>query len=286
MAKRLILNADDYGLTPDVNAAVDALFRGGYITSASLMPPACYAREALGSAIANGWDVGVHISFTGYPPKYGFPGVSGGRSFLNADGVMHLRPEDYYAAQNKEESLAELRAQVEWFYTNGGSPANIDSHAGTVYGIAGEPMLFETFGICMEKKLPFRLPRNLGFLKGYGGAVSASLAQFHAAAVAFCDQNGIGILDEMFTNHQPSAQIRDYEQLLQYYISVLDLVPDGVSELFMHPVTDTGAADADAFGAERRKRLWEFRILQDERFRSAITQRGIELVGWSHAFDE
>ena len=43
--KYLIINADDYGLCPSANKAVEELFEGGYLKSSTIMTP-CPAADA------------------------------------------------------------------------------------------------------------------------------------------------------------------------------------------------------------------------------------------------
>lgn len=60
--KRLILNADDFGLTAGVNRAVLELARAGALTSATLMASAQATSEAAGAALHQpGLGVGCHI---------------------------------------------------------------------------------------------------------------------------------------------------------------------------------------------------------------------------------
>lgn len=49
----LLINADDLGLSPHANAAIEELFALGAITSATLMMPAPYAAEAAARFAAN-----------------------------------------------------------------------------------------------------------------------------------------------------------------------------------------------------------------------------------------
>lgn len=61
--KRLIINADDLGLTGSVNQAVVRGFREGVLTSATLMVNGTAYREAVGIARENpGLGVGVHLN--------------------------------------------------------------------------------------------------------------------------------------------------------------------------------------------------------------------------------
>lgn len=61
--KRLIINADDFGLAGSVNLAVVRGFREGVLTSATLMVNGAAYAEAVEAARANpGLGVGVHLN--------------------------------------------------------------------------------------------------------------------------------------------------------------------------------------------------------------------------------
>ena len=68
---RVILNADDYGCSPEANEAIRYCFEKGYCTQASLMTNfGAVTDEAVAIAKANGFDdkLGVHINFTAGSP--------------------------------------------------------------------------------------------------------------------------------------------------------------------------------------------------------------------------
>ena len=60
--KQLVVNADDFGSDPGVNAAVLRAHTAGILTSASLMIAAPHAAEAVALAKAHpGLGIGVHL---------------------------------------------------------------------------------------------------------------------------------------------------------------------------------------------------------------------------------
>jgi predicted glycoside hydrolase/deacetylase ChbG (UPF0249 family) len=65
MARRLIINADDFGLTPGINRAIEQLHRANALTSATLMATGSAFDEAAAIAKANPLlGVGCHIVLT------------------------------------------------------------------------------------------------------------------------------------------------------------------------------------------------------------------------------
>lgn len=65
MSTRLILNADDFGLTPGINRAIEELYRAGALTSATLMANGPAFDDAVRIAHRNpGLGVGCHVVLT------------------------------------------------------------------------------------------------------------------------------------------------------------------------------------------------------------------------------
>ncbi|WP_187830316.1 hopanoid biosynthesis-associated protein HpnK [Siccirubricoccus phaeus] len=69
MTRRLILNADDLGLSPQVNAAIEQAHREGVLTAASLMVGEPAAAEGVAVARRNpGLAIGLHLTLTDGTP--------------------------------------------------------------------------------------------------------------------------------------------------------------------------------------------------------------------------
>ncbi len=112
--RRLIVNADDFGLSAGVNRGVARAHEHGVVTSASLMVRAPFAAEAAAYAAAHpGLSLGLHVELE--PWRYaGEPWV----------GAFAEVPCDDEAAVG-----AEVAAQVERFEElTGQTPTHLDSH--------------------------------------------------------------------------------------------------------------------------------------------------------------
>jgi predicted glycoside hydrolase/deacetylase ChbG (UPF0249 family) len=125
-AKRLIVNADDFGHTPGINQGVLEAHRRGVVTSATLMVahPAAASAAAL-AAEAPSLGVGLHLAFTGGPsvlPAAQLP------SLTEQTGGLPSRV-DALAAADSAELVAEARAQVRRFRDLlGRPPTHLDTH--------------------------------------------------------------------------------------------------------------------------------------------------------------
>jgi hypothetical protein len=76
------------------------------------------------------------------------------------------------------------------------------------------------------------------------------------------------------------GEIGSYENLLKFYVKVVQGLEDGVTELFMHPCENSDEPVMKDGAMDFQKRVWEFEVLQDERFLNAVKDSGAELVGW------
>jgi len=80
VTRRLIVNADDFGLTPGVSAGILAARRHGLVTSTTVLVTADPDREQLARARAEGLGLGLHVNLT-----LGRP-LTGARSLVDASG--------------------------------------------------------------------------------------------------------------------------------------------------------------------------------------------------------
>jgi hopanoid biosynthesis associated protein HpnK len=128
---KVILGADDFGSTTDVNAAVQAAHLQGVLTSASLMVTGEAAAEAVSMAREMpDLAVGLHLV------------VADGPAALAPDRIPHLVDSDGWFPRDplqigmryafsraaRQELAAEIRAQFERFAATGLSLSHVDGH--------------------------------------------------------------------------------------------------------------------------------------------------------------
>jgi chitin disaccharide deacetylase len=112
---RLIVNADDFGLTPGINRSILELYRGGAMTSATLMATAKHTAEAAASITAcPDLEVGCHIVLVdGAPalPPGEIPALAPSGDFRPALGsfVADLMRGRIPEAQIEHEAVAQIR---------------------------------------------------------------------------------------------------------------------------------------------------------------------------------
>jgi chitin disaccharide deacetylase len=133
--RRLIVNADDFGLTAGVNRAVAELHSAGAVTSATLMAgaqAACGAMEIACSTPSLG--VGCHVVLTGGAPVLDSREVP---TLIDAStGQLHSTPNSFLrrllAGKIRPEELeAEIAAQIRRVQSAGVTLTHIDTHKHT-----------------------------------------------------------------------------------------------------------------------------------------------------------
>ena len=137
---QLIINADDFGLTPGVNRAIEELYRAGVLTSATLMASGAAFDDAVQIAHRNpDLAVGCHIVLTdGAPvsppseipsliePSSGSVETSSFRSSLSSFYLAILRKQISH-----DQIEAEATAQIKKLLTAGIHVSHIDTHKHT-----------------------------------------------------------------------------------------------------------------------------------------------------------
>lgn len=129
---RLILNADDFGLTPGVNQSILDLRRQRALTSATLMATAGHTNEAITGAAAFGAGVGCHIVLVdGQPalPASRIPALAPNGAFRPTLEAFVLDLIRGHIPQAEIE--AEAVAQIQRLQHCGVHPTHVDTHKHT-----------------------------------------------------------------------------------------------------------------------------------------------------------
>ncbi|MCB1031037.1 MAG: polysaccharide deacetylase family protein [Acidimicrobiales bacterium] len=163
-AKVLIISADGLGLSHATNVGVYEALRDGLVSSASLMVPAPWAREA--SSRHRGEDVGVHLTLNAEHDRYRWGPITHAPSLLDGDGGFPRTVHDMWEHADLDELRRELRAQVERAILWGFDVTHLNSHLGA---LTHRPEFFDAYlDLAIEFNLPIRLPdstaeRSIGF---------------------------------------------------------------------------------------------------------------------------
>src|SRR5256885_6104118 len=109
MTRRLIVNADDFGLTPQVSAGILTAHRHGIVSSTTALVTARIADDSARALRDSGLGVGLHVNLT-----LGRP-LSGGRSLVDAKGAFVRDVRHAAARADGRDIEREVSAQIERF---------------------------------------------------------------------------------------------------------------------------------------------------------------------------
>ncbi len=275
-AKLLIVNADDFGMCHAENVATMELLLGGYITSATAMPPCPWFKEAAQLArehpeIA----IGIHTTLTSEWTMYKWGPVLGAAvpSLQAPDGYLPESSLWVETHAKPEEVEREIRAQIERAINLGINPTHLDNHMGSVYGLmTGRHFLDVTFKLCAEYGLPFRLPRNLN--ENLRQALPEDRLREIERIVAAAVRQGFALPDFLQTvQHRKS-----YEETWEQYASIFRNLRPGVTELYIHVAVDMPEIRAISGAWERR--VWDYQVFKDPRTRALLDSLGVQMISY------
>lgn len=278
MDRRLVITADDLGVDSGTNAAIVALLQDGLVSASTLIPVAPAAADAVDRIKAAGVAAPrLHLTLSSARELAPWrPVAAGVRSLTGANGAF---PVDAAVAERRAsipDLARELGAQLGWMHRMGLRPSGLDSHSGTLYGLHGRSLASAAVDFCAAHDMTFRLPRGLG---GLLPLAVRGLKQAHHAAVQRADAQEVRLPQTLASSWTPGRLVLGYHQLRAEVLHQLRRLPDGVSELIVHPAPRSATGWLPRAGA--RKRAWELRLLSDPVFHRTLRRERIEIVpGW------
>ena len=255
-ARLRIVNCDDLGSSHSANVGVYEALRDGIATSASLMVPCPWAREA--AARYMGEDIGVHLTLNAHYDLYRWGPITYAPSLLDGDGGFPRTCEDLWDHADVDEVRRECRAQVERAILWGFDVSHLDSH------LAVLELRPEFFDVYLELAVDFRLPIRLG---------SASTEQsvgfpFRALAA----EEGV-----VFPDH--FLQVRNVGSRRVIERALHDL-PPGVTEVHVSPAVDSAELRAMATDWGGRVDDHDVVVAGSSTLRALASRAGVELIGY------
>jgi predicted glycoside hydrolase/deacetylase ChbG (UPF0249 family) len=253
-AKLLVINCDDLGSTRSANVAVYDALRNGVATSASLMVPCPWSRDA--AAQYRGEDVGVHLTLNAEWETYRWGPITRSASLLDGDGGFPRTVEDTWEHADLEEVRRECRAQIERAIVWGFDVSHLDSHMGTLQ------LRADFFDVYLELAVDFGLPLRMA------GARAERVVGFPFRKLAA--EAGVVFPDSFVLC--PIGARRRIERVL------FDLRP-GVTEVYLHPAIDSDELRAATDDWSGRVEDHAF-LCSDPSLRALIDRSGAQLIGF------
>jgi hopanoid biosynthesis associated protein HpnK len=295
MDKFLIVTADDFGLHEAVNDAVDKAARAGTLTAASLMVSAPAAADAVQRArMLPRLRVGLHVT------------LADGRAELHPEAIPHLvdgsgrfggRGGPRALAREgwrwfarpaiRRELAAEIRAQFRAFERTGLLLDHVNAHKHlhlhpTVLGLILE--------IGREFRMPaVRLPAEPLWFAGRSALIRHGTARAPGVPISSAlAAAGLAPWLALMRRRLGAAGIRYNDQVFgvaasgtmdeAVLLAVLERLPQGATEIYLHPATRSGEAIAPSMAGYRHED--ELAALLSPRVATAMALCGAERGGF------
>jgi hopanoid biosynthesis associated protein HpnK len=277
----LIVNGDDFGLSPQVNAGVIHAHQHGILTNTSLMIAGPARQDAVTRAKETpSLGVGLHLTLiqgrAALPPHCTSAITDFAGNFL--DNPTHAGLRYFFAPRARDQVRDESRAQIEKFLATGLPLSHVDGHLNihmhpTVLDILIELLREYNLPAMRVSHEPLALSLALdpraGVRKRWESFIFTRLAlrakkKLHAAGIVFPTA--------LFGLHQ-SGEITE-----SYLLRLIPQLAPGVTELYCHPAflpcpeiqrwTPTYRRDSELDALTRRS------------VRNAIEEKGITLISY------
>lgn len=269
---RLVVNADDFGIAPGVNAGILEAHAAGTVTSTSMMvhcPGWDDATRTITSAPRLG--VGLHLNLlVGAPLIAGVTSVDRrtGR-FLTLSALVRRALTGRLDAAEIE---AECEAQIAAIAALGVRVTHIDSHRHT----HALPVVRRAVArVAAKRRLPLRRP-----VESHRRFPNDALSQVHRGVIAWSWRvTSIGAPPTVAPEHFIGVSMQGGERFEAQLVHVLDHLPAGSVELMVHPGrVDAALRAVDGYTAQRER---ELAALTSPAVRTRLGQRDIVLARFS-----
>jgi len=244
VTRRLIVNADDFGLTPGVSEGILAAHRHGIVTSTTVLVTSSIDADLVARARGSGLGLGLHVNLTVGRP------LTSGASLVDESGRFVRDARRAAARATRADVDAEVQAQVARFVELfKGTPTHLDTH----HHVGLLPPVREAV---------------LAIARGLGVPVRSQDATARARARGA----GLRTPDHFFGESGPDAYWTAARTLTH-----LRALPPGVSEFMAHPGR---FGDDLAYSRYARQREVELIGLGTSAARAAVAALGIKLCNF------
>ena len=285
--RRLIINADDFGLTAGVNRAIEEAHQRGVVTSTTMMANAGAVEDAVARARTARQSVGCHVVLIDgtplLPPQNVSSLIADGHGARFRDGWLAFASRALRKRFDQNQLAAEVEAQIRRIQQTGLTVTHVDSHKHVHLLPPVLAPILRAAKACAVRAVrnPFvplkplalahlvRRPRlwtrytEVKLLRRFSADFRRTVAD---AGMLTTDGTfgmvATGALDE------------------QLFAAIVGSLPEGTWELVCHP----GYCDEELRSVKtrlRESRQQELRVLTSPAARQAIEAAGVELISYA-----
>lgn len=261
----LIVNNDDAGMCHAANSGTIKGMQDGLITSATIMFICPWANEIVNFAKNNpDKGFGVHLTLTSEWKNYKWGPISPLAQvpgLADTNGYLWASVEEVYQHGTAEQAYTEGKAQIERALAQGVPITHIDSHMGT-YQL--HPAYFEQYvRLAVEFNLPLRMASQ---------ATTEKFGQGHIRDK--CKEAGL-----VFTDYLIYDELRDYHEVEDFWVKIIDDLKPGVTELFLHASELTPELRATTGTAQKRAEELEV-FTNSAKIKEALARKNVQLISY------
>lgn len=244
---KLIINADDFGLTKGVSDGILDCIEKGVVTSTTAMVNGLYFEKAIEEAKKRNFkDIGIHLTLTWGKPILPVNKI---QSLVDKNGCFYKRASE--DKPNYEEVREELRAQIEKFLSTGIKPTHLDGHHH--FYAFDEEILNVVLDLSKEYNLPLRGMPELKEHYTKKGVRSTEV-----------------FTSEFYNENAEESKLLNLILRYKQFKSV---------EVMCHPAyVDEDLINATSYNKLREK---EFKILISDKIKQLINKENIELISYN-----
>lgn len=281
MLRRLVVNADDFGLSSGVNKAVEQAWQQGILTQASLMAGGEAFDEAVEIARRNpGLQVGLHLTLAqGRPvlPPEKVPGLVG-KDGLFPENPVAVGIKLFFDPTIRMQLRQEIEAQIVRIKAAGIPLSHIDGHLNiqmhpTVFSVLAE--LMPLHGITSFRITRERLGANLRHDRTRLAGKLVERFIFGLLASHACP----GLRHQGITTAvEVKGMLNSGRMTEEYLLAILDDLRPGLTECYLHPGCLPDAEITRRMPDYRHEQ--ELAALLSPRLSFRLQEQGIQLTNY------
>ena len=282
--RRLIINADDFGLTHGVNRAIAEAHKRGVVTSSTLMANAQAFDEAVEFAKSSqSWSIGCHVVLVDGEPLTDPGHLSSLVATRNPqrfrDGLSGFAARAFLWQLDPDQIEAETTAQIRRLQSRGISVSHLDTHKHT-----------HTFPVVLKSVLRAARTCGVSAIRNPFDVIAADFIRVQKGLwKRYAQVKSLRGLAGHFRKAVAKAGLRTPDGTLgivatgrldaRLFQGIAENMPEGTWEFVCHP----GYLDDDLRSTPtrlRESREQELDVLTAPQTREALSRRGIELISY------
>ncbi len=270
--RRVIIHADDAGMSHSVNMATIQGMEQGIVSSASIMVPCPWFKEIAAYAKAHPErDFGIHLTLNCEWHDYRWGPVAPRESvpsLVDSEGYMWGGVGDIVRTAKASEVETELRAQIQRAIDFGVPVTHLDTHMGAV---VSRPDLIEVYvRLGIEFNVPVFFMRNFD----EAGTLPKDVRARAEGLVKLLDEHHLPVLDTMTQYYSGES----YDAKKQMYLKAIEDTKPGVRYLIIH--CGYNNEELQAITTSSLIRDNDRRVFTDPAVIDAVKKSGVEVVTW------